>query len=255
MQPRDILAEKILNLGQNNKPLSSETTQAFLKAAFDSSRVHGLFESFFDIRLYRKALSFYKPNTFKHERPLYGVLGITRVLEDVNISQRNHSQYRDLQRFIEEDFCQFRDHTYTIRKFGLYFTARINFKMMSTEGDFQILSISDNNADVIKPAWLQRNGAGYNIFSIKGSVEIVVKASVSEKILLTLSGKRVINSEDESKNIPYWIDFTRLIIDGNTIFDNLTSACYDKPYTYTFDVKADEEVKIQVEWLPHRSDT
>jgi hypothetical protein len=39
------------------------------------------------------------------------------------------------------------------------------------------------------------------------------------------------------------------------IFDKLTPTWFNKPYYYAMEIKAGEEVKIQLEWLPHRSDT
>jgi len=142
-----------------------------------------------------------------------------------------------------------------VDKFPPYVTSRMDIKLQSTKGDFQILSMSDNQAEVIKPTWLQKGGIGYQIQSYAGKMEFVAKATADGKINLNLLGLDVRDPKDNSKRIPYWIDYTKLTVNGKSIIDKRTPAWHDKVYRYNMDVKAGEEIKIQVEWLPHRSDT
>ena len=186
------------------------------------------------------------------------ITGVVRVLEDVEISQRNHPPYRDMQRFLEQDFCQIHDddNAKTFSKFKRYFTARVDVKLMPKgEGDFQILNVSDDKATVWKPGWLQKGCIGYQIQSYVGTMEIVAKSDIGGQIRLVLLGLDIRHPEDNSKFIPYWIDYTKLTVNGKVIFDALTPVWHNKPYRYNVDVKANEEIKIQVEWFPHRSDT
>ena len=141
-----------------------------------------------------------------------------------------------------------------IDKFRNYITARIDIKLISTAGDFKIISTTDKKARVEKPGWLNKGGIGYVIHSYVGKLEFVAKASVDGKIRLWLRGLDIRTPEDKFKRIPYWIDYTKLIINDKIIFDKITPAWHDKPYRYDFNAKADEEIKIQIEWLPHRSD-
>ena len=134
-------------------------------------------------------------------------------------------------------------------------TARIDIQLVpKTQGDFQILSVSDKKADVKKPAWLNKNGVGYMIHSYAGKLEIIAKSAVDGQINLYPRGLDVRTPEDYSKRIPCWIDYTKLIINGQVIFDKIIPAWHDKPYVHRMDVKAGVEIKIQVEWLPHKSD-
>ena len=142
-----------------------------------------------------------------------------------------------------------------INKFKDYFTARVDIKLLTTSGDFQILNMSDNKAEMKKPNWLQKDGVGYQIQSYEGNMDFVAKASVDGKIQLNLRGLDIRDPKDKSKRIPYWIDYTKLTINGKVIFDQITSAWHDKFYNHIIDAKAGEEIKIQVEWLPHKSDT
>lgn len=256
LQPRDMQVEKILASGRNNKHTPSVLPEKCLKAMFDSSRTYGLFTSYFDEELYRYASSYYDTHIYGRSRPLYSIVGVTRVLEDVEISQRNHRPYRDMQRFLEQDFCKINhEDSKIVSNFSRYFTARIDLKLMSTAGDFQILSTSDDKAKLEKPNWFQKDGVGYVIQSYVGELEILAKSTVDGEISMLLRGIDIRLPEDKTKLIPYWVDYTSLTVNGKTIFDTLTPAWHDKFYTYKMDVKAGEEIKIQVEWLPHRSDT
>ena len=147
----------------------------------------------------------------------------------------------------------------TSRKFNPFTTARIDAKFMSTTGDFQILSTSDDKASVSKPNWFQRNGIGYIVQSSDGELMFVAKATANGKINLNLRGMDVRNSEDWAngiaKRIPYWIDYTKLTVNGKNIFNTRISSWCDKPYACIVEAKANEEIKIQVEWQPHKSDT
>ena len=85
------------------------------------------------------------------------------------------------------------------------------------------------------------------IQSYAGKLEIVANSDVDGKITLALRGLDIRNPEDKSKRIPYWIDYTKLTVNGKTIIDTLMPAWHDKPYRYNLYVKANDEIKIQVE--------
>ena len=136
-------------------------------------------------------------------------------------------------------------------------TARIDIQLIpkTGNGDFQILSLSDDKANVMKPKWLNKDAVGYMITSYTGKLELIAKVSTDGQIQLNLRGVYVGNPEDKTKRIPYWIDYTKLTVNGQTIVDTLTPAWHNKPYKYNIEVTADEEITLQIEWLPHRSDT
>ena len=135
-----------------------------------------------------------------------------------------------------------------------YITSRLDIKFVPKTGvgDFKIFSLSDKNASINKPSWLNIDGVGYQIQSCVGKLEFVAKATADGKIELNLRGLDVRDPKDNSKRIPYWIDYTKLTINDKTIIDKPTPAWHDKAYYYAIEVKADEELKIQFEWLPHR---
>ena len=254
LQPRDTQTEKILSSGRNNPNIPAGLPETYLKASFESSRTYGLFTAYFDAELYHYAASYYEKNYYPL-RYMNGVVGITKVLEAVEISRREQWTYHDMKYFLEQDFCQIHDsESQIINRFRRFFTARIDTRLKSTEGDFQILSVSDR-VNVVKPTWLNREGVGYMITSYVGKLEFIAQITVDGQIQLRLMGVYVPDPKDKTKRIPYWIDYTKLTVNGKIIFDTLTPAWHDKPYFHKIDAKAGEEIKIQVEWQPHRSDT
>ena len=85
-------------------------------------------------------------------------------------------------------------------------------------------------------------------------MDFVVEVAIDERFVLDLRGIWVPDPKDKNKHIPYWVDYTKLVVNDKVIFNKLTPFWHDKPYSYTVEAKAGEEVKISVEWLPHRSD-
>lgn len=257
LQPFDLNAERIIAEGRNNKDIPRGVPEGCLKAMFDSRKSYGLFSAYFNEELYKHAAAYYKKHDFGSYHPLYSVVGIVKVLENVEISNRNRPLYRDMQRFIEQDFATIHKGTNEIlRRLSPYITARIDVKFIPkvNEDDLQILDVSDNEAKVSKPAWFQKNGIGYIITSSIGNLEFTARADKDGQLSLSFKGRDIRDSTDRLKRIPYWIDYTKLTISGETIFDTVTPTWHSKPYVYNMYVKAGEEITVQVEWLPHHSD-
>lgn len=145
----------------------------------------------------------------------------------------------------------------TSDKFDPDLTARFDIKMTSKKGlkDFQIVSVSDDKAKIQQPEWMNKNAIGYQIHSYAGKLEIVVKSVSNGKINCFLRGLDIRDPKDYSKRIPHWIDYTRFTVDGKTIFDTVTPTWHDEFFYYKMNVKADKEIKIQLEWSPHKSKT
>ena len=248
LQPRDLQAEKILAERKNNLNIPGSLAGACLKAIFESSRIRGLFTTYFDEELYRYAAKYYETHVFNRNNYLVAIIGVTRALEDVEISQSNRPLYQDAKRFLEQDFWAINENNDAeiVRKFKEYFTARVIVRLDKemNEKNLQIVSFSDDRAALSKPPWWQSRGICYAIDSYVGQSGIVAKTFADGIVQVRISSK-----------FDFWIDYTKLTINGQVIFDKPVSAHYNKPYNYTLDVKAGEEIKIQIEWLPHRSDT
>ena len=114
---------------------------------------------------------------------------------------------------------------------------------------------SDDRAKITKPSWFQRTGIGYIIQSSSRELTFIAKATADGRINLNLRGMEVRDPDNWAKGIakriPYWIDYTKLTVNEKNIFNTRTPAWCDKPYTYTINVKANEEIIVVIEWQPH----
>lgn len=138
--------------------------------------------------------------------------------------------------------------------FKPHLTARVDLRFMSTKGDFQIISISDDKADIDKPQWLQKSGIGYVIYFSSSELTLIARSTVDGNINLSLKSMDIRDPKNKSKRIAYYIDYTELNINDNAIFSDLTPAWHDKPYNYVIKAKANENIKVKIAWLPHKSD-
>ena len=143
-----------------------------------------------------------------------------------------------------------------LAKFKRWFSIRLDIQLKTTiQKDFQIVSISDDKAEIRQPEWFNRNGVGYVIQSYAGRLTIVFKVIAGGAISLALKGLFYPDPQNKGKRIPYWVDYTKLAVNDKVIINRLTPVWHDKPYNYNLDAKAGEEVTVNVEWLPHRGNT
>ena len=258
VEVQDIQIEQIINGNTNNEPVDAKTVKSYLKVAFDSSSVKYLFTTYFPEEIYRYARFYYKTHDYYPIRHCYSILGITRILQDIMVNNyMNTPILADSDRFIQEGAYEIPDvdQEEIIQRVKPFLTARINIKLMGQNTpDLQLLSLSDNWASATKPEWWQTGGSGYIITSYNGELEICVQPSADGEFLVSLMGLDIRDPDNNSKRIPYWIDYTSLSINGTKIFDDIHPAWHDKPYRYTFNVNSGEEIRLRITWLPHRSD-
>ena len=130
--------------------------------------------------------------------------------------------------------------------------ARIDVTLTSAEGNLKILSINDSNSTIKKANWLPKDKNGYMIQSDKGDLEFVIKSNSNGKIRLSLKGPDIRDPKDHAKRVQRWADYTKLAVNGKTIFDKIIPAWHDKSYDYSLDIAADKEVKIKTAWIAHK---
>ena len=127
--------------------------------------------------------------------------------------------------------------------------ARIDIKNGGADSnDAEVIDISDAAAEVGAPAWMRKNGNGRMIKSGAGTLSFKVKCKGDGKLSISLKGEDVRNAEN--KRIPIWVDYTKLSVNGKTIFDAVKPAWHDAPQVYSMDVKDGQVIVVQAEWLP-----
>ena len=132
-----------------------------------------------------------------------------------------------------------------------YFTARIDLKNCGeSDNNLIVLENSDPDSIVYCPEWYKNyEGIGTVITSKKGCIDLKIKCVKDGTLNIGLRG---IDFKDrKNTRVPIYIDYTKFIINGQTIFDSRLSISHDRPYSYSRDnVKNDDIFDIHIEWEP-----
>lgn len=89
LQPRDKQAEKILASGRNNPKVPDALPEFCLVTMFEDAKARELFCKYFDEEIRQYAADCYNSHGFTHNRRMYAVISITKVLEAVEASRGN----------------------------------------------------------------------------------------------------------------------------------------------------------------------
>ena len=130
-------------------------------------------------------------------------------------------------------------------------TARIYIKNVSAENNDNdiILNYSKKYDCVVNtPEWFHKNGIGYVITSSEDQVDLEV--TCLNKGILTLV-LRSVDIRNNNQKIEYFIDFKKLAINNQEIFNFIIPCSHDKPFRYTMPVQKDQKLKIRLEWEMH----
>ena len=130
-------------------------------------------------------------------------------------------------------------------------TARIDIKNQRGEGNDLVVKASDPKCTIGKPAWFNREGVGYLLQSTKGQIDIDLTCVRDGDLNVFLRGLDMHEANDNKKRIPVWIDYTKMTVNGETVFDTVQPICHDKPYRYTKKVVDGEKLTLHLEWKRH----
>ena len=128
-------------------------------------------------------------------------------------------------------------------------SARIDIKNSGSEAnDVEVLEISDADAKVDSPKWMRGNGMGRVISTRKGSLSLKLKCRGDGTLSTILRGADARDSSN--KRIPVWVRYSKLVVDGKVLFDEVRPTCHDKPQKFTMNVKDGQVVDVLIEWDP-----
>ena len=103
--------------------------------------------------------------------------------------------------------------------FARLMEARIDIKNKGTdENDLLIDNVSDALCIVSKPGWFGKDGVGYSIKSLAGSIKFTATFKKDGRLNLYLHTEPFFSADGKNRRIPIWLDYTSLIIDDAIIF-------------------------------------
>ena len=132
------------------------------------------------------------------------------------------------------------------------FTARIDAKLAVSQGEgkLTILSVSDENAIVSRPARLQKKGEGFSVESAALFCEIRLRCGADGELKLNLGGIDL--RDGEGKQVPAWIDYSVCAVNGTDYLDGITPAWKDRPKRIKLPVTEGKQLDIRLGWDRHR---
>ena len=120
-----------------------------------------------------------------------------------------------------------------------------------------LLRYSDNALHFEKPNWFKNNeGVGIVLHSIKGSLDFQIECIQDGQLNIWLRG--VDFRDKKNKRTPKFIDFTKLVINEEVIFDSRVAVSLDHALAYNYTkekVKDGDTFNIHVEWEPFDSES
>lgn len=128
--------------------------------------------------------------------------------------------------------------------------ARIDVVLTGKENKLSI-SLSDKEALVTSPSWLQKNGVGYVIRSYKKYIKIVLEAVGNGNLEIKLKGPYVLNTDGTTKNLPYWIDYTSFKVDDVEHLKEVCVVWHDRPWRFRKKVLGNSKLNVDISWRPH----
>lgn len=136
--------------------------------------------------------------------------------------------------------------------FARLMEARIDIKNKGTdENDLLIDNVSDALCIVSKPGWFGKDGVGYSIKSLAGSIKFTATFKKDGMLNLYLHTEPFFSADGKNRRIPIWLDYTSLIIDDAIIFSEKKPTWHDKAFTLEREVKDGQQMTFAIAWQPH----
>ena len=140
------------------------------------------------------------------------------------------------------------------REMAAPFTGRLDILLKGEHNDrsIELTTISDKNAIVTRPAWLQELGTGIMIESAARDCDLTILFVHGGEVKMWLRGQDI-RDENDSR-IPVWIDASSFVVNGEKQIHKVTPVWHDRPIVRKMKVMAGDEIHIRLGWKIHQGD-
>ena len=134
-----------------------------------------------------------------------------------------------------------------------YNTSRIDIKNEGgTTNNIELLKVSDKKSEIFTPDWFSdEQGVGYLIESNVNNLTIKLKCINDGKLKILLRSKYV--TDKNKNNFPVHIEYTNFTVNNEIILNNPKLVHCFKPIEYTKNVKDNEIIHLNIQWVPFNS--
>ncbi len=134
-------------------------------------------------------------------------------------------------------------------QYAKYYTLRMDITNHGgTDCNLVERIITPKAFSVRKPDWLPN---GLTIESQSERMKIVMKCEGNGELEIALLGRDLCNAK--KKRYPVWIDCTYFAVNGEAIFKETKTVCYDKRFIYRRPVSDGECLELELKWTECRS--
>ena len=131
--------------------------------------------------------------------------------------------------------------------------CRIDLHMRSGVDSFSA-RVSGEDELLAPVGWMMKYGLfGYSVERQEKSFELEIDVQRDGKLEIGLKGLWKLKDENnrEAGLVEYWVDYTKLAINGKDVLAEKTPAWHNQPFNYAVEVKRGEKLKIAVVWEKH----
>lgn len=236
----------------SGKSVSREELSSAVEKIFASPLTADPIKAVYSAEVYESLRSDVKNRKYQPLESAYTAIGISKVIRDVLISRELCSESLANALISESELLRSGETENAMQSEYLrnYITARIDIKNTSSDScDIELSGISEKSAKITRPEWLCKGGNGCCIEAQSGKLLLNIKCIGGGTLSISLKGRDV-RGEDGAR-VPFWIDYTRIEINGQPCIEAPTAAWHDKPIVCRRSVADGEIISLLVEWQPH----
>ena len=219
----------------------------------NSSYIWGSFCGIYGQNMFRKLCDDIRSRKYQPLQNAYAVIGIGKAIQDCAYSRQAENADAGTWLFSALEDRNWRNvetQLWEDSYLDNYVTARLDIIAdWDSTGAIQLSSVSDHNARVIVPGWLQGNCSGYVLESKKGKLSLDLKVTGGGMLRIQLKGRDV-RRKDQS-GIPFWIDYKKLRVSEENCFEDIKVVSHNHPFTVQRKISSGEQMHIEVEWSFH----
>lgn len=130
-------------------------------------------------------------------------------------------------------------------------TGRVDFLAPKSSPDDKPFALFENGAELAVPDWIQQSQKhGYSVERKPYAMDLTLKALKDATVSVELRGPHEwLDPQHKEKGlIEHWVDYRKLIINGQEQLKKNKAVWHDLPYILPLQIKAEEEYFIQVRW-------
>ena len=232
--------------------------EEYLKKVFLSHSFKSTFEMYFSYNFYQFILNEVKNRRYPPLSLVNSSMAVLKMIDSVNFNKEkfsnNSSDWFD--NFLDIDsFNGNHLDGKIVNEIMKFNTARIDIKNIGIESNtLDEINCSDKFIKIMNPPWFSDDtGIGHVFETTSNKLHISFRCINDGKLKISLRSK---DTRDKNRKFfPIYLDFTKFLVNEVEILKSNELVWCNSPYVYIKEVKNNERIDLEVEWLPFNSES